>query len=35
MINGEIHVIMGADHHVYMDNPTDMVYKLLLETHGE
>jgi hypothetical protein len=30
-----LHYIMGADHHVYMGNPTDFVFKFLLGTFSE
>jgi pimeloyl-ACP methyl ester carboxylesterase len=31
----KLHVIDGSDHHLYLDNPVDMVYKILLEVFGQ
>lgn len=35
MIKGKLHAIDDADHHIYMDNPIDFVYKLVLDVYGE
>ena len=32
---GNLYFIEGADHHLYIDNPKDTVYKLLLDVIGE
>ena len=32
---GNLYFIEGADHHLYIDNPKDTVYKLLLDVFGE
>lgn len=31
----KLHVIEKSDHHLYFDNPTDMICKILLEVFGE
>ena len=31
----KLHVIEKSDHHLYFDNPFDVVYKVLLEIFGE
>jgi cardiolipin-specific phospholipase len=31
----KLHVIDDSDHHLYLDNPVDMVYKILLEVFGQ
>lgn len=32
---GTLHFVIDADHHMYLDNPTEMVYKMLFEVFGE
>lgn len=34
-IIGKLYVIEGADHHIYLDNPTDCVFKIVLDVFGE
>ena len=34
MVNGFIEVIEESDHHLYMDNPSDLVKKILKHTIG-
>lgn len=34
-INATLYVIDGADHHLYMDNPVDTIYKLLKDVFGD
>ena len=34
-VSAKLHVIDDSNHHLYLDNPVDMVYKLLLEIFGE
>jgi hypothetical protein len=27
--------VQDADHHMYLDNPTDLIFRILNETYGE
>ena len=33
--SGKLYVIDDSDHHLYLDNPVDMVFKILLELFGK
>lgn len=28
-------MIEGSDHHLYLDNPVDMIFKILVDVFGE
>lgn len=35
LVNARLYGIEKADHHLYLDNPIDTVYKMLLEVFGK
>lgn len=34
LVKGTLHAVEDADHHIYMDNPTDFTYKMILDVYG-
>ena len=35
ILKGEIEMILQSDHHLYMDNPLFLVFKIIKQTHGK
>jgi pimeloyl-ACP methyl ester carboxylesterase len=33
-VDAKIYFIDGSDHHLYLDNPVDMIFKMLLHIFG-
>ena len=34
-VNAKLYLVNEANHHLYMDNPVDTLYKLIMDVFGE
>jgi hypothetical protein len=35
IVEGHVHIIKESNHHLHLDNPNEMVYKVLMSVFGQ